>query len=202
MIGILDYGIGNPRSILRMCETSGLEAQIVPSSEKLATSTRLILPGVGSFDRCAIALDRCGLATSLKRQQYENPKPLLGICVGAQLLGVSSEEGVEAGLGLMNHTTVRLRPENHPVPHMGWQKVNFLRSPNFHSPFEEDARFYFSHSFVIQSSNDDDKYATFNYENTLDAMLLRENIVAVQFHPEKSHRFGRRLIEWFGNWAP
>lgn len=202
VIGILDYGIGNPRSIFRMCETSGIDSQIVTSEKQLIASSHLILPGVGSFDSCAIALKTSGMDVSLTHRVRKTGVPLLGICVGAQLLGTSSEEGIEPGLGLMSHKTVRLKPENYPVPHIGWKSVAMLDGQHFHSAFDEDPRFYFSHSYVIKASCDTDRYGTFEYEETLDAILKRDNVVGVQFHPEKSHRFGRRLIEWFGTWAP
>ncbi|CAB4641995.1 unannotated protein [freshwater metagenome] len=202
MIGILDYGIGNPRSILRMCETSGLEAQIVSRPEDMKVSSRFVLPGVGSFDRCAQALRGKGLDTALIEQLQQRSTPLLGICVGAHLLGTSSEEGDESGLGLMSHRTVRLRPLTQPVPHMGWKEIEILQPQHFHSEHQGKPRFYFSHSYVIKATNENERFGTFEYEETLDAILLKDNIVAVQFHPEKSHRFGRRLFEWFGSWAP
>ena len=201
MIGILDYGIGNPRSILRMCETSGMEAQIVSHEEKIMNSARLVLPGVGSFDSCALALRSNGLDALITHLVREREIPLLGICVGAQLLGVASEEGSEPGLGLMSHSTVRLRPTNQPVPHMGWKYVEFQRSDLLGLTFNEQPRFYFSHSYVIHASDIQDRFGTFHYETNLDALLVNNNMVAVQFHPEKSHKFGRRLLEWFGTWT-
>jgi glutamine amidotransferase len=202
VIGILDYGIGNPRSIFRMCETLGLEVQVVSSNQELEQFSRLILPGVGSFDSCAKELRKSGLDSALIELAGTKGVPLLGICVGAQLLGVSSEEGNEAGLGLMSHTTVRLQPTTQPVPHMGWRQVDLSRIPNLHSYFVEAPRFYFSHSYVIKAASEIQQFGTFEYEETLNAVLIQKNIVAVQFHPEKSHRFGRKLIDWFGAWTP
>ena len=202
MIGILDYGIGNPKSILRMCETSGLEVAIVRMPSELDACGRLILPGVGHFDSCSRAVFDSGLGPAVIDAAIKSSIPILGICVGAQLLGYTSEEGSCSGLELLELQTVALPLSGGPIPHIGWETIEIPEKSPLNGLFDESPRFYFTHSYTIDASNKTDIAATFEFGKTLNAAVWNENVLAVQFHPEKSHRFGRKLIEWFACWNP
>ena len=202
MIGILDYGIGNPRSILRMCETSGLEVTIVKNAAELGACGRLILPGVGHFDSCSRAIFDSGLGEAVIKNVAKSRMPILGICVGAQLLGYTSEEGSCSGLELLQMKTLALPVSGGSIPHIGWETIEISEKSPLSGLFDESPRFYFTHSFSIDASNKSDIAATFEFGQTLHASVWSENVLAVQFHPEKSHRFGRTLMEWFARWKP
>jgi glutamine amidotransferase len=202
VIGILDYGIGNPRSILRMCETSGLEVAIVKSPSELDVCRRLILPGVGHFDSCSRAVFDSGLGQAVMETATESHMPILGICVGAQLLGYTSEEGSCSGLELLEMKTLALPVSGGPIPHIGWETIEIPEKSPLNGLFDESPRFYFTHSYTIDAYNKTDIAATFQFGQTLNASVWNENVLAVQFHPEKSHRFGRKLMEWFARWDP
>ncbi len=202
VIGVIDYGIGNPKSIVRMCEVNGIGAKIVKDSSSLDDITRLVLPGVGHFDSCVTAFRNFEAEQYVLSLVSQDGIPMMGICVGAQMLGFESEEGIHQGLKLMPHSTKRIKTSFSPVPHIGWETIE----TKSHSPLREslspDARFYFTHSYVIEAFQNENVCATFEYETTYHAATYHENMVAFQFHPEKSHRYGAEIFHWFSNWIP
>lgn len=199
MIAIVDYGIGNLGAVVNMLSRIGAPSEITSDSARIERADRIILPGNGSFDACMRNLRATGLVPMLEDRVLKHRVPLLGICVGAQMLGYSSEEGFEPGLGWLD-----LRVRRFPflpgirVPHMGWNEV--YPTSKTHSlvrDLEEDARFYFVHSYYIEPACDEYVMLRANYGIDFAAAVAHKNILGVQFHPEKSHRFGKRLLSNF-----
>ena len=212
MTTIIDYGIGNLRSLAKAFAAAGVAVERTADPERIAEAERLVLPGVGAFGACADALASHGL-TDLVRQRAEAGVPLLGVCVGMQLLFEASEERPGAdgrahdGLGLLPGRIVRFAPglaadgQRLKVPHMGW---NQLRTVHPH-PILEGADgdwVYFVHSYHAAPSADGDRLATVAYGGDVPAVTGRDNVVGVQFHPEKSARAGLAMLRRFADWTP
>lgn len=200
MIGIVDYGVANLGSMRNMLHRLGMEPELVSTPEGIRSADRLILPGVGAFDQGIEALAARGLVEPLRRRVLEDGIPILGVCLGFQLLGDGSEEGTKPGLGLLRFRCRRLRPDaavGLRVPHMGWNNVRALHPSPLLAGLDESPRFYFTHSYHVVCEDPSDILATARYGFDLTAMVERSNIRGVQFHPEKSHRFGKRLLQNF-----
>lgn len=199
MIVVVDYEIGNLAAIANMLNRLGARCEITADPEKIKIAEKIILPGNGAFDACMQGLRATGLIPLLSQRALVEKTPLLGICVGAQMLGHGSEEGCEAGLGWMDLEVKRF--PNLPdlrIPHMGWCHVK--KAASDHPLFEklsEDARFYFVHSYYLAPAHTEDILLTASYGVEFSAAVGKENIVGVQFHPEKSHRFGKQLLAQF-----
>lgn len=199
MIVIVDYGVGNLGSIANMFRKAGAAALVSSSAAEIDRATKIILPGVGSFDNCVDSFDASGLRPNVERAALDDGKLLLGICVGMQMLGKASEEGARPGLGWIEAQTVRFRTEEHgtglKIPHMGWNEVTVVRE----NPLldTEPKRFYFLHSYYVQCASSEDVIAESSYGGPFTSAVQRGNIFGVQFHPEKSHRFGLRLFRNF-----
>lgn len=200
MIAIIDYGVGNLASIHNMLKKIGAAAMITSSEKDISAANKLILPGVGAFDTCASKLQASGLMNIINEKVLANKIPVLGICVGMQLLHENSEEGGLPGLGWIKGSVVRFRKEKLPagykVPHMGWTEVSRSKPSPLMQELEE-ARFYFVHSFHSQLANKSDELLNAQYGYSFTAAVEHENVMGVQFHPEKSHRFGMKLFENF-----
>ena len=203
MITIVDYGVGNLQSIANMIRKTGGEAKISNIEQDLLDATKLILPGVGAFDTCASKLASSGLLPILNKKVLQEKIPTLGVCVGMQLLYESSEEGILPGLGWIKGTVVKFKqsqlPTGFKVPHMGWADVTLAKPSKL---FEDiiDPRFYFVHSYHAQVINEEDALVYAHYGYRFVAGVEHENIIGVQFHPEKSHRFGMKLLENFARY--
>lgn len=199
MITIVHYGVGNPGALVNMFEFIGYEAQITDQPRAILQASHLLLPGVGAFDAAMQSLRESQLIHTLERAAFELKIPFLGVCLGMQLLGRRSEEGAAAGLGWIPAETVRMSPDpvlKLKVPFMGWADVETkARAKLFAS--DEEHRFYFSHSYRLQCENDDDVVATYSFDRPVACAVERGNIYGVQFHPEKSHQFGMRLLRNF-----
>lgn len=200
MLVIVDYGVGNLTSIRNMFKKANVTAVISSRPEDIQSATKLLLPGMGHFDNCMTRLDESGLRPLLEQKILEEKVPLLGICVGLQMLMESSEEGVLPGLGWIKGKTVRFKEQSmngtHKIPNMGWLEI----SPRKASPLLnslDNARFYFAHSYHVQADDKSDELVTAHYGYEFAVGLERQNIVGVQFHPEKSHRFGMQLLKNF-----
>lgn len=205
MITIVNYGMGNLGSIANMLKKIGAEASISSDPTVIAKAEKLILPGVGAFDHGMASLAQCGLLPALNESVLQRKVPIMGLCLGMQLLGSTSEEGKAAGLGWIDAETVKFRfgPEqkNMKVPHMGWNRVQIVDRP---SPFKgmlPATRFYFVHSYHMVCANPADVLTMTDYGINFVSGVMRENIIGVQFHPEKSHRFGMELFRNFAKAA-
>jgi glutamine amidotransferase len=200
LITIIDYGAGNIGSVLNMIRHVGGKAE--PSSEPavVRAAEKIILPGVGSFDHAMTRLTELGLVDPLK-SSAEAGIPLLGICLGMQLLADDSEEGTLQGLGLIPGHVRRfcLDGENAKlkIPHMGWNRVEPARRHRLVEGLEEDARFYFVHSYYYDCQANEDVLFETTYGDRFTSGVERGNVTGVQFHPEKSHRYGMQLIRNF-----
>jgi glutamine amidotransferase len=195
---IVDYGLGNLGSIANMIRKCGGTSEISRDAAVIAGAKRIILPGVGAFDAGMSNISRSGLREVLSRKALEEKVPFLGICLGMQLLTNSSEEGQLEGLGLVQAECRGFRlPEGMRVPHMGWNSVATHKASGYYQMTDPETRFYFVHSYYVQCADPADVLLTCNYGGTFCAAFEHENILGVQFHPEKSHSFGKELLTGF-----
>jgi glutamine amidotransferase len=198
MIVVLDYGLGNIRSILNMFHRIAVKATASSSPDDLLAASGLVLPGVGAFDAGVRMLTDSGLREPLEQAVTKSGVPLLGICLGMQLLAEGSEEGSSQGLGWVDARCRRFdAAAGRPVPHMGWNDVTAVRDNRILAMGLDEQRFYFLHSYHLVCENPEDVLAVTQYGESFPSIVGRGNIFGVQFHPEKSHRFGMRLLERF-----
>ncbi|HKR10327.1 MAG TPA: imidazole glycerol phosphate synthase subunit HisH [Gemmatimonadaceae bacterium] len=199
MIAIVDMGIGNTGSLLNMFKKIGVEATPTTDPQTILNADKVVLPGVGSFHRAAQRLTDLGVREAITRAAGTG-KPLLGICLGMQLLTRRSEEGGDSGLDLIPGETVRFRaPEGSrlKIPHMGWNTIKKSGSHPLFADMPADSRFYFVHSYHVVCDSPDVTIAETDYGGSFASSIARDNVMGVQFHPEKSHRFGMQLLENF-----
>jgi glutamine amidotransferase len=203
LIHIIDYGVGNLASIQNMVKRAGGKSLISSEPNDIEAAEKIILPGVGAFDTCAEKLRNSGLIETLRERIVERKIPVLGICVGLQLMMSGSEEGKLPGLGWIKGRVVRFDetrlPADHKVPHMGWSDIKVCKQSKFFDGMYSDPRFYFVHAYHPKVENPDDVLVTAEYGYAFAAGVEHENIAGVQFHPEKSHKFGMKLMENFLN---
>jgi glutamine amidotransferase len=200
LIDIINFGLGNLLSIQRMIEKVGGKSRIVSSGVDLESSEKLILPGVGHFAEGARALRAAGLWQPLIAKVRDTSTPILGICLGMQLLCMHSEEGDIDGLGLIDARVEKFTFPDQPslkVPHMGWNTLRTTRENPLLPMNEQECRFYFVHSYKVIPYNPDISISQCNYGGEFCAAFQERNVFGVQFHPEKSHRFGMALIKRF-----
>jgi imidazole glycerol-phosphate synthase subunit HisH len=197
-VSIINYGIGNTGSISNMFRKLRVDSEIVSSPEAISRAKRLILPGIGAFDACMRALDTSGLRASVL-EFAASRRPLLGICVGMQMLTLDSEEGNLSGLGLIRAHTRRFPSgDGLRIPHMGWNTIQWsVTGHPLASELAMDPRFYFVHSFRVICESPSNSLAACLYGGEFSAIIVSENVAGVQFHPEKSHRFGLQLLSNF-----
>lgn len=203
MIAIVDYDIGNINAVANMLLRIGVRSVITSEEELIAQADKIILPGNGSFDACMKSLRNTGLIDVLNHKVLKQRTPVLGICVGAQMLGVSSEEGEGPGLGWID-MKVRKFPAlpGLRIPHMGWNNVQLRKKNHPLAPdLTMDARYYFIHSYYMEPADSSDILLSSHYGIDFAAAVAHKNIYGVQFHPEKSHRFGKQLLSTFVNGA-
>lgn len=199
MITIVDYGMGNLGSIKNVIKKIGFQSQITNKIDLIAQADKLILPGVGSFDTAMNNLKKLNLSEILI-EKASCGTPLLGICLGMQLLSNSSEEGVEKGLGLIPGDVKKFNlSAPFKIPHMGWNNVLYNDNCSLYKNFEnfEATRFYFVHSYHFVCKSSDNIASTTNYGITFNSAVQNKNVFGVQFHPEKSHKFGMLLLRNF-----
>lgn len=204
MLSIIDYGVGNLTSIKNMLKKIGYRDVIISGNkEEIQASEKLILPGVGHFDYGMRKLKASGLVEVLNEEVLEKKKPILGICLGAQLLTRGSDEGVEKGLGWIAADTVKFDSSklggDLKIPHMGWSEIRITNNSKLFQNIDDEPRFYFVHTYHIVCDSNSDVVATANHGYSFTAGVERENILGMQFHPEKSHKYGMQLLKNFVN---
>lgn len=202
MMLVIDYGMGNVASVVNMFARINHPVELGHTEEMLARADKLVLSGVGSFDAGRARLRVRDLDTLLACEMLVHRKPLLGICLGLQMLMERSDEGQATGLGFLRgevRAIRRVTPELR-VPHMGWAPVSIVR-PHWLFPSEPPPRYYFVHSYHVRCADPGQVFATVEHGETLCAAAGHENIVGVQLHPEKSHRFGMDLLVRFAGHA-
>lgn len=203
MIVVLDYDVGNVGAVANMLRRIGHDCEITADIEVIKRASRLVLPGNGAFDTCMRNLEASGLRSVIERRVLEEKVPLLGICVGAQMLGRASEEGRLPGLGWLDMQARRFPAlPGLRVPHMGWNTVRRREGTNaIGAALAGDVRFYFVHSYYMDPVNPADVIGYSHHGVDFAAAVARGNIVGTQFHPEKSHRFGKQFLAAFAGGA-
>ena len=196
MIAVIDYGAGNLKSVTKALDFLGFENRIVSDSAELKQADGMILPGVGAFPKCMEALRQRGLDREIKAQAEK--KPLLGICLGMQMLLDSSQElGYSQGLGLI-HGTVEKIPTALKLPHIGWNSLNIVHDNPLTAGLSQGEYVYFVHSFAARVAEEADLALTTDYGGTVTAMVAHGTVFGCQFHPEKSGPVGMRILKNFG----
>jgi len=199
-IGIPNLPCGNFSSVIKMVEKSGGEARVIATPAEIGSCSKVILAGVGAFDAGMSGILNQGWKEALDEVALHQRKPILGICLGMQLLCTRSEEGVLPGLGWINADVRKFcfeDGESVKVPHMGWNTVRVMKENPLISDRGAEQRYYFVHSYHVDCSDVSDVLATTHHGYDLTAAVSRGNIMGVQFHPEKSHRFGMALMKRF-----
>ena len=200
MISIVDYGCGNLGSISNMLRKVGSPSQVVSTADEILSASKLILPGVGHFDHGMAHLNAHGLVPALEQRVLGDKVPILGICLGMQLLLGSSEEGTLPGLGWVPGRVVRFQVPDSTrlrIPHMGWSEVEAITGATLFAGFDSTPRFYFVHSYHAADVPAASVAAWAYYGERFVCALQHDNIHATQFHPEKSHRYGLHLLRQF-----
>ena len=195
---IIDYGMGNLGSIANMIKYLGYKSIITSDLTLIASAKKIVLPGVGHFDRAMYNLNSLGISEIIVRKALEEETPLLGICLGMQLLCNESEEGNVAGLGIIDAKVRKFQfnsNRNLKVPHMGWNNVMQKKKNLLYGDEFNELRFYFVHSYYVACHNPDDILTTTDYGEEFVSSFQKGNIYGVQFHPEKSHKFGMLLLK-------
>lgn len=205
MIGIIDYGMGNLLSVYHAVDSLGAEVLICDVPEDLQKVERIILPGVGAFDNCLKNLSERNFLEAINEAVICKGKPIMGICLGMQVMARRSFEGGEfSGLGWFDADVVRLQPtsKNLRVPHIGWNEISYrLDSPLFYD-LPPNPDFYFVHSFFMKCDHDYDIEASCDHGGIFPVAVRKNNIFATQFHPEKSQEYGQKVIANFLSWKP
>jgi glutamine amidotransferase len=201
MIGIVDYGAGNVQAFLALYKRLNIEACQIRDKDTLKNATHLILPGVGAFDHAMTLLERSGMKQKLEEMVLVNNVPILGVCVGMQMLASRSDEGELPGLnwipGQVKEFARHPALQDLPMPHMGWNDVTFTNGHPLFKGFSEDTRFYFLHSYYFEADKNSCVAATANYGIDFDCVISKDNIYGIQCHPEKSHHFGAQFLKNF-----
>lgn len=201
MITIVNFGMGNLGSIRNMLRRLGVESIVTCDASEVTKAERIILPGVGSFDQAMNKLSDLNLIEILNERVLKYKTPVLGICLGMQILTRNSEEGALPGLGWIDAQTIKFRFDNEhnnlKIPHMGWNTMEVKKGCLLLDNMLEDSRFYFAHSYYAVCNRKEQIAATTNYGYDFVSVFQQDNIMGVQFHPEKSHKFGMKILKNF-----
>jgi glutamine amidotransferase len=198
MIAIVDYGLGNIAAFASVYNKANIKVSVARAASDLKGASKLILPGVGHFDHAMRLLQQSGMRDALDQMVLRDKVPVIGVCVGMQILARSSEEGELPGLGWIDAEVRAFKSSDAArdmsVPHMGWNDVRPASTNRLFDELQDSARFYFLHSYYVNCDRQEDVLATCNYGADFTCAVQSSNIYGVQFHPEKSHSFGNRLL--------
>ncbi len=200
MIGIIDYGLGNINAISNIYNKLKIQNIIISSPKDFDKSEKFILPGVGAFDSAMTLLNKSNFILEIQRQIFEKNKKILGICVGMQIFAKNSSEGKNSGLKWINADVRKINSENQNnlrLPHMGWNSIKITNNDLLLSGLEEDEYFYFCHSYYFNCVNQKNILAETNYGHEFPCVIKNDNIYGIQFHPEKSHDSGLKILKNF-----
>ena len=204
MITIIDYGFGNIRAFVNVYERLNIPISVAKTADDLQAASKIILPGVGAFDHAMRKLNNSGMRDAIQKLVWDQQVPILGVCVGMQILGHSSDEGKLPGLGWIDGIVAKFdtyaSDTKIQLPHMGWNTIHPTNNDNpLLESLSSDSRFYFLHSYYFQCHNQIDTIATTEYEIQFTSALNSRNTYGVQFHPEKSHHWGIQLLKNFAD---
>lgn len=203
MITLIDYGVGNIFAFQNVYKRLDIPTKIAKTHEDLSDAKKLILPGVGSFDYAMGQLNASGMREKLDELVLKKKVPVIGICVGMQMMGNRSDEGKLEGLKWIDSEILKfdenLIQQRTKLPHMGWNDVAPINNHPLFIGLEKEAIFYFLHSFYFKCKNETESIAVSNYGISFSSAVHRENIYGIQFHPEKSHQYGEKLLHNFAN---
>ena len=200
MVTIIDYGVGNIGSIANMLKKVNEDSVITSDIDRIKNAEKLVLCGIGAFDDGMTRLENMGIVDVLRQKVMQQKTPILGICLGMQLFTKGSEEGNKPGLGFVDANTKRFRfdgAKQLKVPHMGWNYVKSSKPSPLLTEMYEEPRFYFVHSYYVELDQPENELLKCDYGQPFTAAFERENVIGVQFHPEKSHKYGMKLFENF-----
>ena len=203
MITIIDYGLGNIKAFVNVYNRLNIKTKIAQKASDIEGASKIILPGVGAFDYAISQLNNSGMRDEIEKKVLINRIPIMGICVGMQILAKSSDEGTLPGLGWINGKVKKFETSiNSPsikLPHMGWNTIKPVNNSPLMIGFSDNSRFYFLHSYYFIVENKKDIISTTNYGLGFSSGVSSDNIFGIQFHPEKSHANGIRLLQNFAN---
>jgi len=200
MITIIDYGMGNLGSIINMIKRIGYSSEVTFDISQIQAASKIILPGVGHYDKAMQNIASLGLKEIILKKALIDKTPMLGICLGMQIMGNQSEEGIEKGLGLIDADFKKFSFSSDSklkIPHMGWNTIETNKESSLFKNMPVASRFYFVHSFHAVCNNESDILTTTHYGYNFTSSFAKGNINGVQFHPEKSHQFGMQLLKNF-----
>jgi len=204
-VGIIDYGMGNLLSVYHAFEIIGADVILCAYPEDIRAVDRLVLPGVGAFKDCMRNLEDTGFKEALNYAVFQEGRPIMGICLGMEVMARKSYEGGEyEGLGWFEAEVLRLQPRDPSlrVPHVGWNDITYREGSHMFKGVPHSTDFYFVHSFYMSCDREEDVEATCDYGGLFTASVKKDNIFATQFHPEKSQDYGLKVLENFLNWKP
>jgi imidazole glycerol-phosphate synthase subunit HisH len=198
VISVVDYGMGNLGSVLNMMKYLNIDCTLIDDPNKLKSAEKIILPGVGAFDRAMQTINRMGFRDILEEKALNQRVPVLGICLGMQLLTNGSEEGAMPGLGWIGGESRRFRKHSDlKVPHMGWNNAAPATPCELTEGLSEKNRYYFVHSYYVEVEDPKNSIMKTQYGHVFDSGIQHDNVYGVQFHPEKSHKYGMQLLKNF-----
>lgn len=205
MIGVVDYGMGNLLSVYNVFDYLGEDVKICSEPEDLKSVDRIVVPGVGAFNDCMNLLKEKDFISALNEEVIQKAKPTLGICLGMQIMANSSEEGSECkGLSWFDAEVVKINSQNgrYRVPNIGWNELTYKNPLPLFKKIPQNSDFYLVHSYFMKCKNEEDVLATYDYGEKITAAIVKDNICATQFHPEKSQDLGIDLLINFLDWKP
>ncbi len=199
MIKIIDYGVGNIKAFVNLYKRLGIEIEIASNYRSLTNASKLILPGVGHFDYAMNKFNESGMIETVNNLVTKKKVPVLGICVGMQIMAMSSDEGTKKGLGWIDADVkkIDIKNNNFRLPHMGWNNIIINKNDDILKNLDNNSTFYFLHSYYFNCTNENNVVAFSNYGSNFPSIVRQENIIGIQCHPEKSHEFGEQILKNF-----